>query len=88
MKCSTGTSKMLEESKEETAKRDKLTESCHVICKARNYCDLGLLYNALSELANLSQQLQAHLITLLRADQLLKRWHHSKTSQERNQWRN
>lgn len=36
-------------------------------------CDLGLMYDALSELANLSQQLQAHSITLLRADQLLKR---------------
>ncbi len=36
-------------------------------------CDLGLIYDALSELANLSQQLQAHSITLLRADQLLKR---------------
>ena len=36
-------------------------------------CDLGLMYDALSELANLSQQLQTHLITLLRAEQLLKR---------------
>jgi len=36
-------------------------------------CDLGLMYDALSELANLSQQLQAHSITLLRADQLLTR---------------
>ncbi len=38
-------------------------------------CDLGLMYDALSELADscLSQQLQAHSITLLRADQLLKR---------------
>ncbi|XP_039658030.1 E3 SUMO-protein ligase KIAA1586-like isoform X1 [Perca fluviatilis] len=36
-------------------------------------CDLGLMYDALSELANLSQQLQAHSITLLRADHLLKR---------------
>uniref|UniRef100_A0A6Q2XAX7 HAT C-terminal dimerisation domain-containing protein n=1 Tax=Esox lucius TaxID=8010 RepID=A0A6Q2XAX7_ESOLU len=36
-------------------------------------CDLGLMYDSLSELANLSQQLQAHSITLLRADQLLKR---------------
>lgn len=35
--------------------------------------DLGLMYDALSELTNLSQQLQAHSITLLRADQLLKR---------------
>lgn len=36
-------------------------------------CDLGLMYDALSELSNLSQQLQAHSITLLRAEQLLKR---------------
>jgi len=36
-------------------------------------CDLGLMYDVLSELANLSQQLQAHSITLLRAEQLLKR---------------
>ncbi|XP_034567279.1 E3 SUMO-protein ligase KIAA1586-like [Notolabrus celidotus] len=36
-------------------------------------CDLGLMYDALSELGNLSQQLQAHSLTLLRADQLLKR---------------
>ncbi|XP_073672010.1 E3 SUMO-protein ligase KIAA1586-like [Paramisgurnus dabryanus] len=35
-------------------------------------CDLGLMYDALSELANLSEQLQAHSVTLLRADQLLK----------------
>lgn len=35
-------------------------------------CDLGLMYNAMSELANLSQELQAHSIILLRADQLLK----------------
>jgi len=35
-------------------------------------CDLGLLYDALSELANLSQQLQVHSIMFLRADQLLK----------------
>lgn len=34
-------------------------------------CDLGLMYEALSEFASLSQQLQAHSITLLRADQLL-----------------
>ncbi|KAJ8405555.1 hypothetical protein AAFF_G00315350 [Aldrovandia affinis] len=36
-------------------------------------CDLGLMFDALSELANLSQQLQAHSVTLLRANQLLKR---------------
>ncbi|KAF3844349.1 hypothetical protein F7725_007512 [Dissostichus mawsoni] len=36
-------------------------------------CDLGLMFDALSELANLSQQLQAHSVTLLRADHLLKR---------------
>ncbi len=36
-------------------------------------CDLGLMYDALFELANLSQQLQAHSVTLLRAEQLLKR---------------
>jgi len=36
-------------------------------------CDLGLLYDALSELANLSRQLQVHSIMFLRADQLLKR---------------
>ena len=36
-------------------------------------CDLGLMYDALSEHANLFQQLQAHSITLLRAEQLLKR---------------
>uniref|UniRef100_A0A8C4Q8L3 Uncharacterized protein n=1 Tax=Eptatretus burgeri TaxID=7764 RepID=A0A8C4Q8L3_EPTBU len=36
-------------------------------------CDLALMYDVLSELANLSQQLQAHSITLLRAEQLLKR---------------
>lgn len=34
-------------------------------------CDLGQ-YDALSEFANLSQQLQAHSITLLRAELLLK----------------
>uniref|UniRef100_A0A8C4PWW6 Uncharacterized protein n=1 Tax=Eptatretus burgeri TaxID=7764 RepID=A0A8C4PWW6_EPTBU len=33
-------------------------------------CDLGLMYDVLSELASLSQQLQAHSITLLRAEQL------------------
>lgn len=36
-------------------------------------CDLGLMYDALSELANLSQQLQAHSITPLRAEHLRKR---------------
>ncbi|KAI4828618.1 hypothetical protein KUCAC02_022698 [Chaenocephalus aceratus] len=36
-------------------------------------CDLRLMFDALSELANLSQQLQAHSVTLLRADHLLKR---------------
>lgn len=35
-------------------------------------CDLGLVHDALFEFANLSQQLQAHSVTLLRAKQLLK----------------
>uniref|UniRef100_A0A3Q2PD66 HAT C-terminal dimerisation domain-containing protein n=1 Tax=Fundulus heteroclitus TaxID=8078 RepID=A0A3Q2PD66_FUNHE len=35
--------------------------------------DLGLMYDALSELSNLSQQLQAQSVTLLKAEQLLKR---------------
>lgn len=66
MKHSTDTLKMLWETKQETAKRDKLTEAWHIIFI------YGLMYDALHELANLSHQLQAHSITLMRADQLLK----------------
>lgn len=36
-------------------------------------CDLGLMYDALSELSSLSQQLQSQSMTLLRAEHLLKR---------------
>ncbi|XP_051793984.1 E3 SUMO-protein ligase KIAA1586-like [Acanthochromis polyacanthus] len=35
--------------------------------------DLGLMYDVLSELSNLSQQLQAHSVTLLKADEFLRR---------------
>ena len=36
-------------------------------------CDLGLMHDVLSELSNLSQQLQAHSVTLLKADEFLRR---------------
>ncbi|XP_070822086.1 E3 SUMO-protein ligase KIAA1586-like [Chaetodon trifascialis] len=36
-------------------------------------CDLGLMYDVLSELSNLSLQLQAHSVTLLKADKFLRR---------------
>ncbi|XP_041844546.1 E3 SUMO-protein ligase KIAA1586-like [Melanotaenia boesemani] len=36
-------------------------------------CDLGPMYDVLSELSNLSQQLQAQSVTLLKADKFLRR---------------
>ena len=70
MKHSTDTLKMLRETKQETAKRGKLRGLAHRMQSKEFLCDLGLMYDVLSELTNLSQQLQAHSITLLRAEQL------------------
>lgn len=70
----TDTLKMLQKTKQETAKRGRLKRGLAHCVQSKDFlCDLWLMYDVLSELSNLSQQLQAHSVTLLKADEFPKR---------------
>lgn len=83
---------MLQKTKQETAKRGRLKEAWHIVCKARTFCvtsDSCMMYclNSQTCLSN-SRPIQSHFWkhTSFQSAQS-ESWHHSKTLQGRNQTR-
>lgn len=88
----TDTLKILQKTKQETAKRGRLKEAWHIVCKARTFCvtsDSCMMYclNSQTCLSN-SRPIQSHFWRQTSFQSApSESWHHSKTLLGRNQTR-